>query len=81
MQGAVAGDHLGSSVSGAGDANGDGFADIIVGARFAAPNSRGKAGAAYVIFGKGGGFATLDMANFVSGNSTGFIIQVLYTIH
>ncbi|KAJ1384271.1 hypothetical protein B484DRAFT_410852, partial [Ochromonadaceae sp. CCMP2298] len=74
IQGAVAGDQLGSSVSGAGDVNKDGFADIIVGARFAGPHSRTEAGAAYLIFGKGGGFSTLSLDGFSSG-SAGFIIQ------
>jgi len=41
-------DRSGGSVSGAGDVNGDGLADVIVGARFAG-NSR--AGESYVVFG------------------------------
>ncbi len=39
-------DQSGRSVSGAGDVNGDGLADVIVGARFA-----GYAGESYVVFG------------------------------
>ena len=38
-------DQSGRSVSGAGDVNGDGLADVIVGARFA-----GYAGESYVVF-------------------------------
>jgi hypothetical protein len=75
MQGAAESDYLGSSVSAAGDVNGDGFVDLIVGAYAADPNSRSDAGAAYVFFGKASGFATLDTLNFMSGDSTGFIIQ------
>ncbi|KAJ1411206.1 hypothetical protein B484DRAFT_402693, partial [Ochromonadaceae sp. CCMP2298] len=75
IQGAAAGDYLGVSVSGAGDVNGDGYADVIVGAILASPNGRSQSGAAYVIFGKASGFATVDLATFVSSDSTGFIIQ------
>lgn len=41
-------DALGFSVSGAGDVNGDGLADVVVGAK----DANAKSGAAYVIFGK-----------------------------
>ncbi|MEM8827500.1 MAG: integrin alpha, partial [Pseudomonadota bacterium] len=43
-------DSAGTSVSGAGDVNGDGFDDLIVGASGATPNGS-YSGAAYVIFG------------------------------
>ncbi len=46
-------DQAGFSVSGAGDVNGDGFDDIIVGAPFATTNGRGES---YVIFGRSDGF-------------------------
>ncbi len=52
FQGLAAGDDLGFSVSSAGDFNGDGFDDMMLGARNA-----GGAGTAYVIFGKAGGWA------------------------
>jgi hypothetical protein len=45
------GESSGYSVSGAGDVNGDGFADVIVGAPYADPNG-GSSGRAYVVFGK-----------------------------
>ncbi len=55
------GDYAGVSVSGAGDVNGDGYADLLVGANFADVNTpdgttRIDAGAAYVVFGKASGF-------------------------
>jgi hypothetical protein len=50
--GAAAGDLSGSAVCGAGDVNGDGLADVIVGAGFGRPDGRSRAGQAYVVFGK-----------------------------
>jgi hypothetical protein len=42
----------GVSVSGAGDVNGDGLADVIIGASSARPNDMAGAGRTYVVFGK-----------------------------
>src|SRR5690606_37927033 len=80
IQGDVAGDQLGYSVSSAGDVNGDGIDDIIVGAR-QGDDGGSNAGEAYVIFGKaGGGWGTtvggrqvLDLTNLSPAD--GFIIQ------
>jgi VCBS repeat-containing protein len=58
-------DYAGESVSGAGDVNGDGFADIIVGARYNDDGGSG-AGAAYVIFGTAGGLGTIDLSTPLS---------------
>ncbi len=58
--GDVAGDKLGRSVSGAGDVNGDGFDDLIVGA-YQGDNGGTDAGEAYVIFGKASGLGTIDL--------------------
>lgn len=52
IQGIDADDESGFAVSGAGDVNGDGFADVIVGARGGDPNGREDAGESYVVFGK-----------------------------
>jgi hypothetical protein len=48
-------DYSGRSVASAGDVNGDGFGDLIVGAYRADPHS-GYSGSSYVVFGKAGGF-------------------------
>ena len=49
IDGANAGDLAGTAVAGAGDFNGDGIDDVIVGARLAGPD---QVGAAYVIYGQ-----------------------------
>jgi hypothetical protein len=62
--GAAARDRAGGSVSGAGDVNGDGIDDMIIGASGASPNGRDYAGASYVVFGTDQGFAAfINLAN------------------
>jgi hypothetical protein len=56
------------SVSSAGDINGDGFDDVIIGAYLAGEN-RSNSGASYVFFGKATGFqASTDLATLYGGN-------------
>ena len=58
LVGLATGDYAGASVAGAGDVNGDGIADMIVGGSHYA-----QLGAAYVVFGSRAGFAaSLDLA-------------------
>ena len=72
IQGDQAGDYAGWSVACAGDLNGDGFADIVVGAKLG-NNGGFDAGEAYVIFGSAGGFGRIDLTNTTSW--AGYIIQ------
>jgi FG-GAP repeat len=51
IDGAASGDRAGRSVAAAGDVNGDGVADLIVGAGEAGNNGRQNSGSAYVVFG------------------------------
>lgn len=73
----IQGTEDGRSVRGAGDINGDGIADIIIGTRSADPNGITDAGATYVVFGQdatGGGFAaSLDLSNLDGSN--GFVVN------
>jgi len=52
LDGVAAHDQSGYSVASAGDVNGDGFSDLIVGAPGADPNGQSYAGSAYVVFGR-----------------------------
>ncbi|MEN1678027.1 MAG: integrin alpha [Planctomycetota bacterium] len=62
-------DEAGAAVSGAGDINGDGIDDLIIGARRASPNSRGAAGESYVVFGQTAPFdANLDLVGLDGSN-------------
>lgn len=73
INGTGASDYSGSTVSNAGDVNGDGLADLIVGAYGADPNGSGS-GAAYVVFGKVGG-NKVELSQLESGGSGGFVIN------
>ena len=69
------GDRSGRSVSGAGDINGDGVADLIIGAVYADPNGNSSAGESYVVFGGAGTGSTGALELSSLDGSDGFVIN------
>jgi hypothetical protein len=68
ISGAAESDASGIAVSSGGDINGDGIDDFIIGASGADPNGA-SSGAAYVIFGKQGGFGSkIDLSELDGAN-------------
>ena len=75
LNGVDSGDFAGGSLSGAGDVNGDGVADLLIGADRASPNGNSSAGESYVVFG-GSGVGTggsVELSD-LDGND-GFVIN------
>ena len=66
-------DNSGCSVSSAGDINGDGLADLIVGAWYSTPAGGQNAGRTYVVFGKTNSTA-IDLSAIAAGTG-GFVIN------
>ena len=75
VNGIDASDFSGISVSGAGDINGDGVDDLIIGAYFADPNGNTDAGESYVVFGGSGVGAggTIELSDL--DGSDGFVVN------
>jgi VCBS repeat-containing protein len=68
--GVAAGDLAGAAVA-LGDLNGDGLAELVVGA----PGANGGLGSVYVVWGKAGGFGgAVNLADVAAGNG-GYVIQ------
>src|SRR4028119_1563831 len=74
INGIAAFDYSGNSVSSAGDVNGDGFDDLIIGAILASPNGINNAGQSYVVFGSNSGFGASFNLSELNG-SNGFAIN------
>jgi hypothetical protein len=69
LDGIDASDLSGFSVSDAGDVNGDGFDDVIIGAYRADPGGNSDAGETYVVFGQAAGWAaSLDLSTLNGSN-------------
>ncbi|MBD2436066.1 FG-GAP repeat protein [Nostoc sp. FACHB-110] len=68
-------DYSGNAVSKARDINGDGIADLIIGANYASPGGKKRAGQSYVVFGgtNVGSNGTFNLANLNGTN--GFVIN------
>jgi len=74
INGVAANDRSGIAVSSAGDVNGDGVDDVIIGADFADGNSQSNAGTSYVVFGSATNLpSTLDLAGLNGQN--GFVLN------
>jgi hypothetical protein len=73
INGHKASDESGYSVSSAGDVNGDGLADLIIGTFGASPNEKNAAGSSYVVFGKTN--TTAIELSAVAAGSGGFSIN------
>ncbi|MFN7229828.1 MAG: Ig-like domain-containing protein, partial [Synechococcaceae cyanobacterium] len=73
INGQATNDRSGRSVAGAGDINGDGFADLLIGAYNSDPAAGANAGRSSVIFGKASTTA-VDLSAIAAG-SGGFVIN------
>jgi hypothetical protein len=72
-------DKTGAPVSGAGDVNGDGFDDLIIGAATADPNGITDAGRSYVVYGRSSFGASFSLASLLAANggdgSAGYVLN------
>ena len=73
INGQSPGDNSGYSVASAGDLNGDGLADLIIGARYASPAAGTNAGRSYVVFGTS--TTTAINLSAVAAGSGGFVVN------
>ncbi len=77
----AAGDQFGYAVSAAGDVNGDGFGDLVVGAISASPGGRTSAGTVYVFHGGASGVAATPAAEIAGTVPRGALGAVVTGAH
>ena len=68
LDGVAAGDNSSYQVSSAGDINGDGYDDLIIGAHYA-DNNGSNSGSSYVVFGTGNAFASTVNLSTLDGTN------------
>jgi hypothetical protein len=73
IKGIDEGDYAGSAVSSAGDLNGDGLDDLLIGASRADPNGKAFAGETYVVLGQSSFTDVLELSSLDGSN--GFVIK------
>ncbi len=74
LNGVTSGDYSGQSVSAAGDVNGDGVDDLLIGAHRADPNGD-RSGASYVVFGASGVGSSGTLELSALDGSNGFVLN------
>lgn len=74
IDGLAAGDAVGASAVGVGDVNGDGLADLLIGAKGADVDGRPDTGRSYVIFGRTGATTSVALTDIAAGRG-GFVIN------
>lgn len=71
LRGAAEGDYAGQAVSAAGDVDGDGIDDLLVGAPYADRQGEEDVGLVYLLFGRQGGLPSFDLGELESPNTRG----------
>jgi hypothetical protein len=72
IYGSASEDHLGGSISSAGDLNGDGVSDLVLGTPYSSPNGKSQSGSVYVIYGSKNGLPNIpSVTRYLSDSQKG----------